>query len=197
MKEFELTLQIRNNRLKERRNQLGLNRRKIAEAIGIGEGDYGDYEALKKSPLHKKTGKWKVTALRIADYYRVTVEEIFPAAVREIKKANIAARFNKADAQVLLSSHQLYLLEANPSRDYDHKDLKIAVEKLLRTLTPKEKEVIERRFGLSGYEEQTLEEVGDVLGVQRERPRQIEAKALRKCKHPSRSKLIRSFVYND
>ena len=66
--------------------------------------------------------------------------------------------------------------------------------KVLRTLTPREEKVLRMRFGIGEKADHTLEEVGRDFNVTRERIRQIEAKALRKLRHPSRSKKLRSFV---
>ena len=65
---------------------------------------------------------------------------------------------------------------------------------MLNTLTPREKKVIVLRFGLADGHPRTLEEVGKEFNVTRERIRQIEAKALRKLRHPSRSKKLRDFL---
>ena len=70
-------------------------------------------------------------------------------------------------------------------------------ESLLKTLTPREERVIKMRFGLEDGSEHTLEEVGHSFAVTRERIRQIEAKALRKLRHPSRSRNLRSFLENN
>ena len=67
-------------------------------------------------------------------------------------------------------------------------------ESLLKTLTPREEKVIKMRFGLEDGSEHTLEEVGHSFAVTRERIRQIEAKALRKLRHPSRSRNLRTFI---
>jgi RNA polymerase primary sigma factor len=67
-------------------------------------------------------------------------------------------------------------------------------ESLLKTLTPREERVIKMRFGLEDGSEHTLEEVGQSFAVTRERIRQIEAKALRKLRHPSRSRNLRTFL---
>lgn len=72
--------------------------------------------------------------------------------------------------------------------------LKEQLEDVLETLTPREKEVLRLRFGLNDGKPRTLEEVGKVFGVTRERIRQIEAKALRKLRHPSRSKKLKDFL---
>ena len=69
--------------------------------------------------------------------------------------------------------------------------LKAKVNEVLETLTPREAEVLRLRFGLGEGTPQTLEEVGKAFNVTRERIRQIEAKALRKLRHPSRSKHLK------
>ncbi len=72
--------------------------------------------------------------------------------------------------------------------------LKEQLEEVLDTLTPREERVLRLRFGLEDGRARTLEEVGKVFGVTRERIRQIEAKALRKLRHPSRSKKLKDFL---
>ena len=71
--------------------------------------------------------------------------------------------------------------------------LKEEIDKVLSTLTPREEKIVRMRLGIGEKTDFTLEEVGDVFGLTRERIRQIEAKALRKLKHPSRRKRLESF----
>jgi RNA polymerase primary sigma factor len=73
-------------------------------------------------------------------------------------------------------------------------NLKEQTESVLKTLTPREERVIKMRFGVDDGSEHTLEEVGQTIAVTRERIRQIEAKALRKLRHPSRSRKLRAFL---
>jgi RNA polymerase primary sigma factor len=81
----------------------------------------------------------------------------------------------------------------SPSDAAIHLNLKEQMASMLRTLTPREERIIKMRFGLDDGSEHTLEEVGQVFDVTRERIRQIEAKALRKLRHPSRSRRFRIF----
>ncbi|MFQ5579208.1 MAG: RNA polymerase sigma factor RpoD [Nitrospiria bacterium] len=73
-------------------------------------------------------------------------------------------------------------------------DLQRQINGVLHTLTPREEKVLRKRFGIGESTDHTLEEVGQDFDVTRERIRQIEAKALRKLRHPSRSKRLKSFV---
>ena len=72
--------------------------------------------------------------------------------------------------------------------------LKTQAEGVLRTLTPREAEVLRRRFGIGDGTEHTLEEVGKAFNVTRERIRQIESKALRKLRHPTRARLLKPYL---
>jgi RNA polymerase primary sigma factor len=74
--------------------------------------------------------------------------------------------------------------------------LKNSTTKVLASLTPREERVLRMRFGIGMNTDHTLEEVGQQFSVTRERIRQIEAKALRKLKHPSRSRQLKSFLDN-
>ncbi len=83
--------------------------------------------------------------------------------------------------------------EFSPSETIANTDLKERVREVLKTLTPREEKVLKMRFGIDVASEHTLEEVGKDFSVTRERIRQIEVKALRKLRHPSRCKKLLSF----
>ncbi len=83
--------------------------------------------------------------------------------------------------------------DLSPSEQVTNNDLKDRVREVLKTLTPREEKVLKMRFGIDVASEHTLEEVGKDFSVTRERIRQIEVKALRKLRHPSRMKKLQAF----
>ena len=82
----------------------------------------------------------------------------------------------------------------SPAESVFNISLREKTESVLKTLTPREEQVLKMRFGLEDGNEYTLEEVGRRFFVTRERIRQIEAKALRKLRHSSRSRILTSFI---
>ena len=82
----------------------------------------------------------------------------------------------------------------NPDRNLVHESLRTEIERALETLTPREADVIRLYFGLSGKHPMTLEEIGEKFDLTRERVRQIKEKSIRRLKHTSRSKLLKSYL---
>ena len=82
----------------------------------------------------------------------------------------------------------------SPSEAAMNMDLKEKIGFVLKKLSPREERIIRMRFGFDDGTQRTLEEVGNVFAVTRERIRQIEAKALRKLRHPSRCSAVRTFL---
>ena len=124
--------------------------------------------------------------------------DLSPAKVREIQKiaqepVSLETPIGEED-----DSHLGDFIEdqdaVSPSDHAAYELLKEQLEDVLDTLTDREENVLRLRFGLDDGRTRTLEEVGKVFGVTRERIRQIEAKALRKLRHPSRSKRLKDFL---
>lgn len=84
----------------------------------------------------------------------------------------------------------------SPDEATMQESLRQSLRNVLTTLTPREEKVLRMRFGIDAEEDLTLEEVGKTFSVTRERIRQIEAKALKKLKHPTRTKPLTSFLTN-
>lgn len=82
----------------------------------------------------------------------------------------------------------------NPDRELMNESLRIEIERVLQTLTPREADVIRLYFGLGGQHAMTLEEIGETFDLTRERVRQIKEKAIRRLKHTSRSKILKTYL---
>ena len=82
----------------------------------------------------------------------------------------------------------------NPDRDLLHESLRTEIERALETLTPREADVIRLYFGLGNQHLMTLEEIGETFDLTRERVRQIKEKAIRRLKHTSRSKILKTYL---
>ena len=87
--------------------------------------------------------------------------------------------------------------QVSPAEAVINLNLRSQTSQVLQSLSPREEKVIKMRFGLEDGNEHTLEEVGQRFAVTRERIRQIEAKALRKLRHPRRSRRLQAFVGPD
>ena len=82
----------------------------------------------------------------------------------------------------------------NPDKDLLHESLRTEIERALETLTPSEADVIKLYFGLGNHHPMTLEEIGETFDLTRERVRQIKEKAIRRLKHTSRSKILKTYL---
>ena len=82
----------------------------------------------------------------------------------------------------------------NPDKDFLHESLRTEIERALETLTPREADVIRLYFGLANEHPMTLEEIGETFDLTRERVRQIKEKAIRRLKHTSRSKILKTYL---
>ncbi len=124
--------------------------------------------------------------------------EMSPAKVREIVKVSQLPISLEAPMGEEEDSHLSDFIEDRnalpPAEAASRQLLKEQIEVVLSTLSPREKRVLELRFGLEDGRSRTLEEVGREFNVTRERIRQIEAKALRKLRHPSRSRKLRDYL---
>ncbi|MFA5368349.1 MAG: sigma-70 family RNA polymerase sigma factor, partial [Dehalococcoidia bacterium] len=124
--------------------------------------------------------------------------EVTPEKVREIIKVSQEPVSLETPIGEEEDSHLGDFIEDRsalaPPDAASHQLLKEQIDEVLCTLNPRERRVLQLRFGLEDGRSRTLEEVGREFGVTRERIRQIEAKALRKLRHPSRSKKLKDYL---
>lgn len=166
-----------------------------------------DYARTIRVPVHVLETMNKITKVTISLFQELgrepNLEEIsFKAGlplekVRKIMKVSnepISIETPIGDDESKLGDFIADPKSPSPFAELVNISLKEEISKVLSTLTPREEKVIRMRLGIGEKTDFTLEEVGEVFGLTRERIRQIEAKALRKLKHPSRRKRLESFL---
>ena len=89
------------------------------------------------------------------------------------------------------------MVKAKPVDTHSDKSPEDSVKNLLSTLTEKEAAVLIHRYGLLGHSSKTLENTGTLIGNTRERVRQLQSKALKKCRHPNRKDLVKKLTHRD
>lgn len=149
---------------------------------------------LKDTPHHGTTGKLKPLARRLIRIFRMHEDDLFPRRLYEIEQTTAVVEVPMTALPP--SSEELRCLLPGPDDVMAADDVRRVVHDALQTLTDREQVVLVRRFGLDGDDPATLREVGEQIGVQQERIRQIEAAALRKMRHPSRSAMLKENCIN-
>jgi transcriptional regulator with XRE-family HTH domain len=167
MKDFEVTVRLKNNRLKARRTQLGMTARDFAAAAGVVYASYLSLENLKEYPAYQKdsargrefkAGDWRPIAKKIAAFHGCSPYELFPDAVNRVQRSEIVAEFSLEQLPEAVIENIPQLLPS-PEDAAILNQQKERVRELLNGLTPREADLIRRRFGI-GCKEETLEEIG-------------------------------------
>ena len=182
--------------LRRLREEWEMTVRQMAAVTGLTPAAYYPFDLGVRSPLTTR-GKWTTTAQTISGRLRRLPEDLFPEAVQQLEEAR---------PEVLMAPHEIQrLIEARadggtpttPEEACQRRMLGRQVDRVLATLTPREEDVARRRSGLTDRRvPESLHEVGRVHGVTRESIRRVEARALRKLRHPSRAKYLRPY-YED
>jgi RNA polymerase primary sigma factor len=146
------------------------------------------------SQLHQEYGR-EPTAEEVGEALQISAERVRELAQVLPQPASLDM-FVGEDGDTRLSDVVADENAINLETAAEHRLLADRIRDTLMTLTPRERRVIERRFGLSDDQEQTLTAIGREIGVTRERIRQIESSALRKLRHPSRAKRLRHYIWN-
>lgn len=191
-----------NHKMRERRRALGLTQKDLAILASVGINDVQAIERfadvrggvrLVRSKLHRVAGVLELdfNELFPPDYLRTLEEWTVPARPRpfcwmpEVRLANLSSR----DLRLALTDETMEHVEVEVDRSL----LRGTVAALLNELTPRQRLVVEKRFGLDGEDAQTWEQIGCLLNVSRERIHQVEACAISRLRHPTRSKKLKPF----
>jgi sigma-70-like protein len=165
-----------------------------AAHVGLTPQQFGDVLNLKRWPFNRYRERWNRVAQRIATVLARDEDYLFDARLYGKRAAPVDLELHRP---ALEAAGLLALPEASPLDRAEGVEVADRVRDVLATLTPREADVIRKRFGLDDEHEHTLAEVGAALDRSSERARLIEQKALRKLRHHSRRKRLRPFLYGE
>jgi RNA polymerase sigma factor (sigma-70 family) len=201
-KAYRVKITVKNNLLLTAIEQVGY--KSVAEFsrdIGLTAQEISSFVALRKAPINQD-GEFCPNAKKIMEALGAAPSDLWTTEQlnMKLKRNTTQDLFSAPTIQAILGGNvaqlegSVYEESEKPEEVLNKKELKAELEKVLGTLTPREAKVLQLRFGLDGCEEHTLGEVGDMLNIGKERVRQIEAKALRNMRHPSRSTIFREYA---
>jgi len=190
-----LRLITHNARLVDARKERGMTGEAMAAAASLTRDRLRRIETLKVNPTLDELCK-------IACVLEKPIDYLFPDELMESVKIGVFSRrkveLNSPEIISLTEAQRRHLLtydgEGALIDQVSRTLLKEEVKVALATLKPRERQVLELRYGLNGGRCETLEEVGKELNIQRERTRQIQAKALRKLRHPRLSRGLKDYL---
>ena len=184
--EYLVKVTIRNNLILRQMKRLGIESLgALAPLCGLSYSTVRMLASMQQRPTDRVTGEWTDNAYSLSAALRVEPEELWTETQRGlVLERNSREVSMSEDAVIKLASGQ-------GTEDMAQKALTTKrVADALKALTPREQDIIQSRF----FDGETLKEVGDRQGISKERIRTIEAKAIRKLKHPSRSGPLRHLI---
>jgi len=180
-----------NAELRKRRLEMGLTQEELGILCGLGKSTISHIEGFRNWPNDEQKRA-------ISKYLGVQEKTIFPEWMEQFKVKRSSFSTEHIITERLLPNIIKTLSIPSQIDDteekIDRQFMKEAVKDILGSLSDRERKVVEMRFGLDEKGERTMEEVGKQFGVGRERIRQIEAKALRKLRHPYQRANLQEFI---
>lgn len=189
---YQVTARIRNNRLLaglEAQFGKGVTIHEAARRLGVSPDAVWRLLAMKWWPWNAYRQAWAASAVQIARGLHLAEDYLFDPELYGRPAQTITLEMDRP----ALEATGMLALPMGPDDVQEDTERREKLAEVLQMLRPNEAVVLRRRFGLDDGQEATFEAIGNDFGVGRERIRQIEAKALRKLRHPSRSKLVRDF----
>ena len=187
--DFRVTLKVRNNPLLTAIEADAGSVGAFAKKHRLHASDVYDLVNLKRDPFVLSKGGWIKQVHAICEILGELPEDLFPPDTRVALERNIASFAMRATQVAALIEER-----DRPENAYERLEFSERMSEVIETLPPRMRKVIQMRFGLDGSRECTLDEAAKALDVTRERVRQIEAEALRRLRHPSRSEALRTWL---
>ena len=194
--DYRIEMKVRNNRILELIEDNGYKTVGVFcrtnEIVKNDNSHICELVNMKVSPLNRE-GEFTPVVKRLCDALVCSPEDLFThdQMMSELETNKRTLKVNEAQVKFMLSNQQEpVLLEDMVAKE----QLNASLATLIEELTPREAKIINLRFGLNGTEPHTLDQLANIFDVNRERIRQIEAKAMRKMRHPRKSKEVRDLM---
>ena len=181
MKDYKILIKVKNNYMLKAMEAAGVsNASELSRLSKVSPSEVGFYLNLKKSPI-LTDGTFATSVKKIAEVLDRLPEDLFPAQ-------HLRVPLRKNTTNIELDQEEMigtgYIENESPLELAEASIMSDNIQYQLRTLTPKEEDVMKMRHGIGDYDEHTLDAIAKKIDLTRERVRQIEAKALRKLRHP-------------
>lgn len=198
MEEYRVDIKVKNNIILQKIEKAGY--KTVGEFCRINEimkytSQLGNIINMKESPL-QTDGKFRSCLIHIADLLGCDPVDFFTdTQLHTVLKSNKRSiQVNEAEMKFMLEKTNEPKLLENVVLEDQRND---ALNEALSTLSPREQKIVQMRMGLAGFDEHTFDQLAEIFGITRERIRQIEAKAIRKLRHPTRSDKLKTFMDNE
>jgi len=198
---YRLLVKIKNNRLWSaivRMHPQVITQMDACRALHIKNPSVlGELLNMTRWPYNVKRNTWWKAAEDIAGQLKDTPEFLFDGRLYGKRPIQKEIAIEVGDEK-WIEAHLAFLeIQGPPEEELMEKETKLALKKILATLTPREEQVLNFRFGLNDTEDLDLDETAKRFFISRERVRQIEAKALRRLRHPSRLKRLNAALHGN
>ena len=189
MTDYRLQVKVKNNNILAAIESAGYATvGAFCAAHGLSQTAIGYLVNMKKSPM-LQDGSWSTNVMRLSDILMVEPGKLFSNTQRtlQLKRNHAEKIYTETQMQTLMDDSPDFLLLKNEAG-------KVIDDAIHKALTPRQMELISLRFGLGGYKEHTLAELGDMYGLSTSWVRQIEASALRRLRHPENCEAMLELV---
>jgi len=200
-KEIRLEIKSRNNLVLMKMEEKGIRtvtelgrRANLPNHIKQRIADIINFKVSPLKPVGNGLKAWKNGVIEISEVLECTPEELFPDNLKNVRISRDVKVFTEVSLQDFkrlggLLPKQL-VANTDPEKSLMVNKFEDLLDRSLKMLSPREEMVLKLRFGLEDGEEHGFEEIAEKFGISRERVRQIESKALRKMRHPARSRTL-------
>lgn len=198
VEEYRVKITVRNNLIMRAIEEMGYtNLGQFAKCEGIALGGLYDLINLKKSPIGVE-GEFSKYAKELMEVLGACPTDLWTEEqlTLTLKKNSEERQLSKEGLRIALQSTARSLIGL-PHKDIEQKEAEVVIKDMLDSISPRRAKILSLRFGLGGVEEHTLEETAELFDCTRERIRQIEAKALRDMRHPSRSDTLKILMRDE